>query len=468
MISKDEAISQFRQIIGQKASWLKLMGSQFITHLAIFVSWCLREALWKLERLNQEFFLSTALNRSSILAHVEDREYIPRKKIPSTGTIRLTNNGTTAFSLPVHTPFLSDSQLDYATTAAVTLLPGQQADIPASQMEYSEIIFSIDQEKAFFEYLIDSKTSLLLHRFDVFIDLGNGFEPCTYARFFRNCTPSDKVYDEFYSHRGQTGIRFGNGIFGMILPAGTQVKIGLWLTDGNTTLLAGQQLSIVGEYLDNSGEAININAVVLNTIEGGSDEESLEEIRRNLHYWTTYLDKLVWDDDYEFFVRKMLPNIVWCKAWGEQQQEVISGFDVQNINKIFITAYAPDNETLSADVTSLFAGVRLLNRKFWWVAPVFSPFTLEITGKVTRTTVIAEVIQKINDVLEENYGKNSSKRKNKIFLKDIYRLIEETGAFPDNTGAYFEVSSSGSLSPVQLEEMVHIDLAGTTINLTYA
>jgi len=229
--------------------------------------------------------------------------------------------------------------------------------------------------------------------------------------------------------------------------------------------LPGQQLSLVGEFLDSAGEAVNITAVTNEAIEGGGSEESLEEIGRNLHYWQTYLDKLIWDDDYAFFIRQMFDNIVWVKAWGEEEQELVTGFDFQNINKIFVSAYAPGNPDLSDDVMNLLSGVPLLNRKFKWVEPEFSSFYLDISGKVGRTAIIDEVQQKILDLLEEKYGRDSGTRVNSVYLHEIYRLIESTGYF--NSGAFFQVATAGVTQAAQLQEIVHIDLDATTITLSY-
>jgi hypothetical protein len=471
VISKEEAASRFRQIIGQKASWLRLMGSQFIEHLAVFVSWCLRETLWRLERLNQEFFLSTALNRSSILAHVEDREYVPRKRTPSSGTVRITNNGDAAISLPIHTPFVSDAQLNYVTTAtaAVTIQPGQYSDVPLSQMEVDQITATISQEMPFYQILLSKEQTKRLHSFEVYLNIDDrGFELWSYERLFKNTGPADTIYDEFYSHTDQTGIRFGNGTFGVVPPLNSLMRIDLWLTDGETVLVTGQTLNIIDTYLVGNDASVNIEVITQGAIEGGAVEESLEEIRTGLHYWPLYNEKLVWEDDYEFFIRKYLPEVLWVNAWGEEEQEIVTGFNVHNLNKIFITAYAKDNDNLGDDVLALFSDTHLLNRKFQWIIPVFSPFSLVLTGKVGRTVIISEAIEKILGVLETCYGKDSAKREAKAFVKDFYRLIEETGYFSDR-GANFEITYSGPLQATLLQEMIHIDLDVTeaAINLTY-
>ena len=64
-------------------------------------------------------------------------------------------------------------------------------------------------------------------------------------------------------------------------------------------------------------------------------------MRRNLHYWSVYNERLIWDNDYTYFLRRRYPEIVFCKAWGEEEAERLWGINVENINRIWICAYAP-------------------------------------------------------------------------------------------------------------------------------
>jgi hypothetical protein len=59
MISKEEALQQFKNIIGSKDAYAQLLKGQFIDHLSIFQAWALRQGLFSVERAIQEFFLST-------------------------------------------------------------------------------------------------------------------------------------------------------------------------------------------------------------------------------------------------------------------------------------------------------------------------------------------------------------------------------------------------------------------------
>lgn len=468
MITREESATYFRQLIGSKASWAKLASSQFVGHLSVFVSWCLREAIWRLERLNQEFFISTAINKASILAHAEDREYIPRKRKPASGTARITNNGAASISMPIYTAFISDDQLEYLTTQAVIIAAGATVDVPISQMQVEEIVYNIPKEEPFHSYLIRLEQSIKLADFAVELNTdGLGYVPWSYSRLFHNADATAQVYDEFYSHTGQTGVRFGNGVFGLIPPLNAKLKLTLYLTDGETTLLAAQSLSLIDDINDASGQPATISVETHTAIENGGDSESLEEMRANLHYWPIYNEKMIWADDYTFFVRKQIDDIVWAKAWGEAEQEALTGFNVHNINRIFIAAYAPGNLTLEDEVMAKLEAVSLLNRHFTWVEPIHSQFHLTITGKVPRTVIASEAVAAIQTALAADYGKDSSTRKDKVFIKDFYELVNKTGYFSDRT-AYFEISVAGTTVPTALEEMISIDLAATTITLTYA
>jgi len=516
MIGKDEALAKFKEILEGKAGWDVLKDSQFVDHISIFQSWALRQGLFAIERSMQEFFLSTALNESSIRSHAEDREYLPRKPIPSTGKVNIVNNGAYQISIPQDQAFESGAQLYYATRAPLVLSAAESGLVEIWQIQSSVVTHTVTEEKAFYEILLSSDVTRQIKSFSVAVDLqdGNGFQEMTYSRLFQNVDAESLVYDEFYAHTGQSGIRFGNGVFGMILPAGTQVEITLWLTQGTSYLAAGQQLHIVGELLDFNEEQAAITITTLNSITGGISGEEGEELRRNLHYWPIYNERLVWREDYRFFLRRQLPNILWCKVWGEQEAEEAAGEpNVNFINKIFISAYEQNNdqgvwatetdyvvddtvttsggvalvciqahtsdteptgaddywvlfETLEDRCIEALEQVPLLNRKYEWIDPNFVTFSLAITGVVSRTLVLATVEQAIIDLLTENYSKDSANRKTEIYLKDFYALISASGYFADSS-AYFSIEITGETEPSDLNDMVHIDMDATTITLGY-
>jgi len=519
MISKEGAIAKFKEILEGEANWEMLKDSQFVDHLSVFQSWALRQGLFNIERSMQEFFLSTALNESSIRAHAEDREYLPRKPAASTGLVQVVNNGAYQVTIPQGQVFESGARLYYATLEPLILESSATGTVGISQIKGASIPHAVTEEKAFYEILFDADITNQIQSFSVSVDLqdGNGPQIMVYSRLFQNVDDAALVYDEFYSHTGQTGIRFGNGVFGAMLPVGAVVQVDMWLTKGSSFLASGQQLHIVGDLLDFNQEQVDISVTTVNSITGGVDGEKGEELRRNLHYWSIYNEKLVWREDYRFFLKRRFPNILWCKVWGEEEAEEAAGSaDVDFINKIFISAYEQNSsqgawaedagyevddtvavasgtmtlicindhtselpeptgantnwnvfETLEDRCLDALGNVPLLNRKYEWTAPDFVTFSLAITGKVPRTLVLSTVEQAIIDVLTNNYGQDSESRKTDIFLKDFYDLIIATGYFAD-AGAYFNIEITGDTTPTDLNDMVHLDMDTTTISLEYA
>lgn len=466
MISKQEALQKFKDILGEMSAWLLLKRGQFIDHLSVFQSWALRDALWKVERAEQEYFLSTAINEASISAHTEDREYVPRRPAPATGTVTIENKDDFKVSIPVNQALISNEQIYYATADAVVIDVGESADVPVSQLEKREVLHEVTEEKVFYEILFDQDVSAKINSIKVWVDTGDGYEQWAYAARFQNVAADDKVFDEFFSHTGQNGVRFGNGIFGQIIPLAAQVKIELWLTDGDTFLLDKQNLNVVGDLWNDIGRQPELKIYTKTDISEGADRESGDELRTNLHYWPLYADQLVWQNDYEFYLKRKIPQILWMNVWGENEMEAVYGPRPEHINRIYVSAYATDMPDLQTDVLSRFAEFQIYNRRFEWVTSVFATFSLAITGSVQRNLVLSQVEQDIRNALEANYGKDSQTRRSTVRIKDIYQMINLLGHF-DPEGSWFEVEHAGSIAPGYLWEMVHIDLDNTTVTLEY-
>jgi len=470
MISKEQAIERFKEIIGDKPIWTYLRKSQFLEHLSIFQSWALRQALWENERNLQEFFLSTALNRSSILAHMEDREYTPRKPVASTGKVLIKNYGQLNVSLAAGQPFSSPGSVRYRLEEAAIITPGGSAEVSIRQAQEEEVVEVVSQEKKFYEVLLDPSLTPTICEYKVLVDVtgeGDAFEEWDYARLLQNTLDDSKVYDEFFSHNGQVGIRFGNGQYGMIPPAGSLIKVWMLLTQGDIFLLEGQWLKTVGTVFDFGGNAANITVAVSEAVSGGAAIESIEDSRVGLHYWPIYNHQLVWAEDYKFFIKRNIPNILWLKVWGEEAAEAYYGMRSQHINKIFISGYAENNPDLGDEVLDVLRNVKLLNRKFEWVNPVFSSFTLRVTGKVPQSLIISDVIQGIRSTLLAYFGRNSADRLEHVQLHEIYDIINETGYFHIDKRAFFTVEITGGIiETTRLHEMVSIDIDDCEIDIT--
>jgi hypothetical protein len=522
MISREEALVKFQEIIGTKPEFAQILKSQFVDHLSVFQSWALRQSLFAVERSFQEFFLSTALNRASILAGAEDREYVPRMPTPATGKIQIENKGVSEVYIPANQSFQANSGRYYTLSSGVSIPAGDTAvDLSVTQKHQEIQMQTVTEEIAFMELLFDVNKTRQISNIHVYVDVGdgNGLEQWIYTRRFMNSNNTSKIFDIFYSYLDQIGIRFGNGIFGVIPPAGATIEIHLSVTEGNTTLLSGQRLQPVGTLIDDDGSPADVVITVTDTIANGVGPEETESIRRNAHYAPIYNDSLVWAEDFKFFIQRHFPTILWLSVWGEQEMEAEAGYlDLDFVNKIFVSAYRtesdfvwrgawtfgedyvvddvvtygyvpvkwkclsvhtseienpPSNENeawerfsypLETEIPAKLGELRLLNKTIQWVDPVYSTFSLTITGALNPVFNIGEIQAEIRDLLQSNYGKDSLTRKHAAHMKDFYDLINDTGHFRDER-AWFNIVGFGTFGETLLSEMVYIDMDATTVNL---
>ena len=455
MLSNDEAVARFKEILSSKEGWQILKDSQFVGHIATFMAWALRASQFASERALQEYFLSTALNRSSISARAEDKGYMPRVPAPSSGNIQIKNNGANLVEIPALQAFQSNKGIPYIIKYPIAVQPGETVQTTIYQLYVETVVSTVSEALPFIEILFNQALTPSIHQVDVYVNEdGSGYVQWALAERLMNTLSDTPAYDLFYSHNGQIGIRFGNGVFGKIPAASSSVKCVLWLTSGNTVLLENLKLLVSGSVLDVNGQLATLEIKTTTQVSGGSATEETEELRRNLMYWPLYNDNFVWNEDYAFFVKRKITGILWLRVWGEAEAEQQAGQkSVDFINSIFISAYKTGEANLQTLITDAFASVKLFNRRIQWVAPVFVSFSLSITGLIYRKYTAEQVTTVVINALTSAYGKDSSSRRDIFSVKDVYQIITGTGYFND-AGAKFSVAVTGPTETAKLHEML--------------
>ena len=469
-ILASEIQEKFNAFLAQTESWKNLLGSQFVNQLAIFLGWAIEDAAYKNERARQEAFIDTALNRSSLLALAEGVEFQPRRAIPATGKANFTNTGENSFTLLRGSEYQSNSQEIYTLQETIVVGPGETVEASVSQISTETLVFTIEETKPFYEIMFDRDITKNIVSFDVRVaEDGQNFEDYSYSMLLHNAHSDSLVYDIFYHFTDQLGIRFGNGDFGYIPPQGSIVQIDITLTEGDIVLLAGQTLYPVEEIQDSLKQVGSAQIVISETVQNGASQESTESLRKDLHYATVYNNRLVWDNDYKFFLRRRFPDIIWVKVWGEEEAEKMWGMNVDWINRIWFCVYTPDRtiEQTKEIVLEAVRDVPFLCRNFQWYDPEHIDFSVHVEGRVLRDCIISEVREAIVINLTEAYGKNSPNRRETVLLHEIYEAISKTGYFDTSTGAWFEVTTQGQIKADYIYQMLSIDLDNSTINISY-
>ncbi len=469
-IQSEEVVAKFKSLLSESESWKDLTGSQFIRQLGLFLEWAMEDAAFKNERARQEAFIDTALNRSSILAHGEGIEYMPRKPVAPKGKASFTNSGENSFTLVRGREFQSNTQEVYTLEETIVIGPKETVKATVSQRSKEVFTFTISETKPFYEILFDRDISTHIISFNVFVaEDGENFVEWKYDRLHTNAYSYSLVYDEFYHFTDQIGIRFGNGDFGKIPPEGSVIRVEAVMSEGDVILLEKQPLWPMEEITDDMGLVGSVSIVISETVQGGSSQEGTEEMRRNLHYAPVYNERLVWDNDYKYFLRRRFPDIVFAVAWGEETSEKMWGTNVDWINRIFICAYsnARTTENTQEVVMEAVHEVPFLCRNFVWYEPEHVQFSISLTGQVLKDYVISEVKEAITTALQDAYGKDSLNRRDVVLIHELYDLIQDTGFFDKITGAWFTIETQGQLTAEFIYQMVSIDLDSSTISLTY-
>jgi len=444
----------FGQILESMATHLALVGEA---------------ALYETDRNFQDSYLTTALNRAAILAASYDRNYVPRKAIPATGSVRAVNRSLTETrSVPAGLVLLSPDNYYYETTMPIVVEPGSNILINSSQVERETLQHTVTEERAFYEIRLDPVTSRRVHKIKVFVD---GYE-WDQTALFRNTTEFTQCWAEFYTELDQLGVRFGNGTYGKIPVLDSEITIELILTDGNVTLLSNQSLSPVDDVPN------DLEFVTGTTLDAGSDMEGTEETRRNALYYFLYDENHEWANDYRFMLKRLYPDMLFCQIWGEEKQEKMVGFrSVDHISHIFFSVYEPNRPDLPDEVNATLSEIPEYNRFFTHKPYEEKNFTVSISGVINRSLVLTDVEIKIKELLVENYGKSSLNRRDSALKRDLYRLmnameIDATKVFKSEDDIFIELTGQTEATVSEqgqklLYEMICIDIDSSTVEIKY-
>lgn len=468
--SQEEIKSEITALAEKNSWWAMFVGSQFISMLATYLSQLCYRCYQYAANALAEGFISTASNRSSILAAAEDRGYVGERPSPSVGKATLTNTTAGLISVPQYSSFISDDELPYVTTEYTDINPGETATIGLSQLEIVTLKESITTAKQFKEFLLSKDLTAVCHKIDVIVNENGVDSVWSESRAFRLASSTSPVYVLFYTSNDQLGVRFGDGTIGRIPPVDATVTLRVWCTNGDTTLLAGQTLTPSDDsaYLGDVLEAETATSIA-----GGAAAEDIEITRQRAKYHPAYDDQVAWGGDYTFFLKRNVPSTSWVKAWGEAEQEKIDGaMSVRNINKIYISGYHSQHsqdelETLM--LTALKAIPNEMNKRFQYTPINEMPFTITLTGIIPASMTRATVLSGLTKNLDTRFGRNSEYFDPRgvgdyilIKKKDLWAHIESLGYFEDFSLSYQNWQESNGLY-----DFVYLDVAASVFDVDF-
>jgi hypothetical protein len=288
-----------------------------------------------LNMVANEAFLDTAIIRDSVVSHAKTLGYTPYSIKAPIASINVTVNTATnepgVLTLPRGFQFISE-QIDNTTYNFVALdeVSATKAnsqyffeDLKIHQGElvnYNFVHSDLTNPKQVFvlpDVNIDTSTLIVSS-----IPSVSNNEVTVYTQV-EDVLDVEKESNVFYlqeREKGKYEIYFGNDIIGKKLSDGTVVTVSYLITAGAAANRANN--FVIGSTLIDSSADVFTNAVVdpVDAAAGGSDRESIDEIKFNSTAQFATQNRLVTFKDYESFIKKAYPSVDSLTVWGGEDE----------------------------------------------------------------------------------------------------------------------------------------------------
>lgn len=239
-----------------------------------------------IDRAAKEAFINSATQRESVLAIANLLDYRPRGRTAARATVTIQNSSTSqSYTIPAFTVLKGiDGTSSYTcfTTSAVTIAPSTSAVVSVTQGErLSED--SIEGNLGVSSGLASQRLSLpgisvVPSGINVFVK-EDGLNNTEY-RFVSRISDArfgEKVFSTYTAADGITQIVFGNNINGFIPPINSPISATFVRSDGAS---GNYGINTITSFESAFSNDLTITSST--AFSGGSDEESIESLRRSI------------------------------------------------------------------------------------------------------------------------------------------------------------------------------------------
>ena len=283
-----------------------------------------------LNMVANESFLDTALLRDSVVSHAKTLGYIPHSKTASTAVINLTidSGNSTLDTLTIPKGYVFNSDLidkrifnfivmdENTVTKSNTSYHFENLNIKEGELTtYTYTYDEASNPKSVFllpDADIDTSTITVIVKPSASNTTSTVYNKVT---DILDVTAASEVFYLQESKGGKYQIYFGDGTVGKKLDDGSVVALTYLLTNGKLANKATgfSQTSAIGGYTNSTIEVLSVAA-------GGSDRETVEEIKTSSPLQFTTQNRLVTIKDYESYIKKNYPSIDSLSVWGGEDE----------------------------------------------------------------------------------------------------------------------------------------------------
>lgn len=375
-----------------------------------------------------ETFLDTAKFRGSVVGHAKLLGYIPRSSISSIAIVDILVNNPNSQSLTINRGHRFKANIDgtsynFITNKVYNTENGMFSDVELYQGEFRAAEYTYDPRSSQKFLIPDSDVDTRTMRVSVIESANSPNEVTTFVpvKSIIGLDGSSPVYYLEENPDLKFEVKFGDGVLGRKLQKGNIIRIDYIVTQNG----AGNGASVFTTP-DNINGNTSITIVTKNKASGGTDKESIEQIKFNAPISFSAQNRAVTPKDYEALIREYSPNIDAIKVWGgENNSPPVFG-------KVFISIKPTDKETLNQfeknDIQSnVLAPKKVLSITPEFVDPDFLYVTMDVFFKYNQslTPLTKEDLQEKVRLTINKFNEDNLKTFDKVFrYSNVLRAID--------------------------------------------
>lgn len=442
-----------------------------------------------------ESFLDSASKRSSVISKAHELGYTPRSIISSKAIVDLTmvNNQISApdlIELPKYTPFTTN--IDGVT---YTFYTTENHIAYKNNTVYSfNNIQIVEGYPLSYQYNIvaDTKNIIIpntnVDASSIRVKVQDSAEVSNFVTFTQsdtilNIDGKSNVYFLKELSTGQLQLQFGNDVIGKALDIGNIVTVEYFVTKGPIANGA-RTFSYAGNNISNT----SISVTVINPSFGGTNAETIEQIRFNAPRFYTNQNRCITIQDYKSTITALYPLVKSVSVWGGEDN------NPPRYGEVLISPISQSGEPLSESekdflLTNIINPRKPVTTRITFIDPEFIDLSLDVTfyydvKNTTRTSldltklVRDSILRYNNDYLNQFEGvfrysvlANAIDNADISIINNIFRIKAYVSFFPlYNRNASYQIIFGNPIhQPAAPEESVLSDgfVISTNDNVCY-
>lgn len=403
---------------------------------------------------------------TTVLADASMKGILPFAR-PSRVSLTVQNTYTSDLVINVGRRFLDQSGHVYVAEQGVTIAQAQSGTVPVKQLTTRTYSHTVSGSTPFYPVQIPVSSDPDLIISGVLVSVAGTSYP--YTPEFSNLAANAPGFTLETDEYRRLYAKFGwANTFGIQPANGTVIDFTIEETAGLLTLSAGAPFT----FETSTGTADDLAKITLASVTfPGANPVDIQTLREWSNYPSTYDSNAVYLGNFDFLIRQNLSSLRFLSVWNEQLEEKVRGANLQNINRLFVSALMDGTDTtwLQSQITNIVAGA---DNSYYlkFLTPVETPLSVTIAAQVSVVHDLATVQNQIKQAVLALYGRDSAASK-KGMLTLNYRLIYDT--LKANVPALQDSSSDFQITlpapPALLPEQYrYVSDTSLTVNVTQA